>query len=158
MAYPSAPPPKRGLSTGATIGLLAGALAFVVLICSAGVGGVLYFDLRNNPDSSASTSPADPGDTVHSIVYSATSTDGTIFQVDYYDDSGTVHIDNLRASPWTDSETIDSDDAGYITLNVHNNDEYDGALSCTITVDGELVDTESTSGTFESAVCGTALD
>lgn len=156
MAYP--PAPRRGLSTGATIGVLAGALVVVIGLCSVGVGGVLYFNLRNGTGSSASTSPADPADTVHSIVYSATSTDGTIFQVDYYDDSGTVRIDNLRASPWTDKETIDSDDAGYITLNVHNNDEYDGALTCSISVDGEQVDTESTSGVFESAICSTALD
>ncbi|WP_163566956.1 hypothetical protein [Fodinicola feengrottensis] len=116
------------------IGVLASGLVVVLCLCSVGIGGVLYLNLRNNPGTSASSAPG--GDSVHTVTYSATSADGTIFEVDYYDDSGAVVTDDLRGSPWTDSETLDSDDISYITLDVHNNDVYDGTLTCSITVDG----------------------
>ncbi|GAA1705151.1 hypothetical protein GCM10009765_62950 [Fodinicola feengrottensis] len=163
MAYPPVsrsapfgPPPNRGLGTGAMIGVLASGLVVVLCLCSVGIGGVLYLNLRNNPGTSASSAPG--GDSVHTVTYSATSADGTIFEVDYYDDSGAVVTDDLRGSPWTDSETLDSDDISYITLDVHNNDVYDGTLTCSITVDGRQVDSDSTSGSFESAICSAALD
>jgi hypothetical protein len=146
-------PPKR-LSTGAVIGIVAAALVVVLCLCAGGVGAVIWMASRTPGPSTSHTSQ--PGG-LHAVSYRAESVDGTVFQVEYDDASGVTQTESYVDSPWTDSETIDGAEFTTIHLYVRNNDTYDGAITCTITVDGNLVDTRSASGGNALANCSATL-
>jgi hypothetical protein len=146
-------PPKR-LSTGAVIGIVAAALVVVLCLCAGGAGAVVWVASRTPEPSATSTSQAGG---LHAVTYRADSEDDTVFQVEYDDESGVTQTESYVDSPWTDYETIDGAEFTTIHLYVRNNDTYDGTITCTITVDGNMVDTRDATGSNAIANCSATL-
>jgi hypothetical protein len=158
-AFSPQPSPKRGLSTGVLIGLMAGGLVLMLCLCGGVAGTTVYLASQSagsDPSSSPQPRRSSTGTgTPHTIVFQASDTAGTIDYVDYYDSDGTQQRDESAPSPWSDTETMDSSEIDYITLSVHGGFADDEQVSCTIAVDGVEVDT----GTDTSnAICSANLD
>ncbi|WP_163513622.1 hypothetical protein [Fodinicola acaciae] len=142
------------LSNGAVIGIVAGALVIVLCVCAGGAGAVVWVTSRT-ADPTVDSSATAGG--VHAVTYRADSDDDTVFQVEYDDDSAVTQTESYVDSPWTDYETIDGADVTTIHLYVRNNDTYQGKITCSITVDGNLVDTRDATGSNAIANCSATL-
>lgn len=131
-AYAPAPPPKKGLGTGAIVAIVIGA---VVLLGCLGLGVI---GLMSNAVDEAT------GANRHTIVFEVTSTAG----------KATINWSTLEDSailtdektPWTKTVELEKK-TGLVGVLVSG----EGRLTCTLKVDGKVVDTEESDGTVNCA-------
>lgn len=89
----------------------------------------------------------------HVVVYQAT---GPQHVTVVYPSLGTVATQAGAASPWSHQATVTDDDLGLVSLAVGNPDDLDGAITCTILVDGRVAAHQAAAGAYSSVLCSLA--
>jgi hypothetical protein len=87
----------------------------------------------------------------HTVVFAAQTSDGSQMDVTYELGSDQSQA-NGSASPWSKT-TTSTDDVTMASVVAQSQGDSGGTVSCTITVDGKVVKTNNSSGSYAVVTC-----
>lgn len=146
-------PRKRRLGSGAIVGIVAGALALVVV----GVAGVFILFTVLQPQPRPGTGPVtEPGG--KTVQYTAKAVGTTLTRVEYVDKSGKQATESPTGTVWSKSFAMDKI---FVTLDVDSAADPGTAnntavLTCAIAINGRTIDTKT--GTSRVNCAGSIID
>lgn len=141
------PPPKKGLSTGATLGIVFGAIG--TLLCAAGIFFVVLFWPNDEPSGRNTGTPSTGSSATkprngHVIRFEVTAESGTALLVNWSTVEDAALERDVAAStdkPWVKEVTLETR-TGLVGVNVTGT----GKVSCKLLVDGQVVDEGESEG------------